>query len=113
MKAIHALGAMRDLGYCMDKAFDNGYTANFSVYEHLLHHPESGKSYQAEQVHVVDFYRFEGVSDPEDNSILYIIETNDGRKGTLADAFGVYADPDVGEFFLAVDDIKKRKAFTS
>ena len=27
MKAIHALGAMRDLGYCMDKAFDNGYTA--------------------------------------------------------------------------------------
>lgn len=108
MKAINALGAMRNLSYCMDKAIGNGYSANFTVNDRMLQHADSGKAYQPEQVHVVDFYRFEGVSDPEDNSILYIIETNDGRKGTIADAFGAYADAEVGEFFLAVDDIHKK-----
>lgn len=108
MKAVNALGNMRNLSYCMEKMIGYGYTANFNVVDHMLHHPESGKSYQADQVHVVDFFRFEGVSDPEDNSIMYVIETNDGRKGTLADAFGAYADAEVGEFFLEVEDIHKR-----
>ncbi len=102
---------MRPLSYCMDKAGRDGYTAQFNVADTLLQHADSGKSYQPEQVHVVDFYRFEGVSDPEDNAILYLIETNDGRKGTLADAFGTYADPCVGQFFQQVDDIHKKRAF--
>jgi hypothetical protein len=37
--------------------------------------------------------RFEGVSDPDDMSIVYAIESADGTKGTLVDAFGVYANP--------------------
>ena len=67
LKATKALGAMRNLAYCMEKAIHNGFTANFNVMDGLLHHADSGKSYQPEQVHVVDFFRFEGVSDPDDN----------------------------------------------
>ena len=110
LKATKALGAMRNLAYCMEKAIHNGFTANFNVMDGLLHHADSGKSYQPEQVHVVDFFRFEGVSDPDDNDILYLIRTNDGRRGTLADAYGIYASPDVGEFFIDVEDFKKKKA---
>ena len=40
--------------------------------------------------------RFEGVSDPDDMSIVYAIESRDGTRGTLVDAFGVYSDPVVG-----------------
>ncbi|GAO42429.1 hypothetical protein [Flavihumibacter petaseus] len=109
MKSINALGRMRSLSYCMDKAISRGYSAHFNMHHALLQHADSGKTYQPEQVHVVDFYRFEGVSDPEDNAILYIIETNDGRKGTLADAFGAYADAEVSDFFQAVTDIHKKK----
>ena len=29
-------------------------------------------------------------------SIVYAIESRDGTRGTLVDAFGVYADPAVG-----------------
>ncbi len=40
---------------------------------------------------VVEFYRFEGASNPDDNSILYAIETSDGLKGLLVDAYGAYS----------------------
>jgi hypothetical protein len=40
-----------------------------------------------------EVHRFEGVSDPDDTEVLYAIESRSGLRGTLADAFGMYADP--------------------
>jgi hypothetical protein len=44
-----------------------------------------------------EYYRFEGISDPDDMAILYAIESTSGVRGTLADAFGVYSDPATSE----------------
>jgi hypothetical protein len=33
--------------------------------------------------------RFEGMSDPDDNAILYAISTKNGRKGILVDGYGI------------------------
>ena|SRR5215207_6802848 len=42
---------------------------------------------------VIDkFYRFEGASNPDDSAIVYAISSRDGQRGTLVDAYGVYAD---------------------
>jgi hypothetical protein len=42
---------------------------------------------------VIDkFYRFEGASNPDDSAIIYAISSRDGQRGTLLDAYGVYAD---------------------
>lgn len=42
---------------------------------------------------VIDkFYRFEGSSNPDDSAIVYTISSKDGQKGTMVDAYGVYAD---------------------
>ena len=36
-------------------------------------------------------------------SILYAIETSDGRKGTLVDAYGLYSDDETGEFLNQIE----------
>jgi hypothetical protein len=61
--------------------------------------------YAPDQVRVINFFRFEGFSDPDDNAVLYLIETADGLKGTLVDAYGTYADPLVYKFFMDVEAV--------
>ena len=99
---------MKTLSSCMNKLIAKGYTEHFKVGEEGLESPDSRKTYKPEEVHVLNFYRFEGASDPDDNSILYAIETDGGEKGLLTDAYGTYADPRVGKFMQEVEDISKK-----
>jgi hypothetical protein len=92
----------------LNKLTRDGYTENFSVGEKGLTTATTEKNYSPEEVHVVNFFRFEGASDPADNSIVYAIETNDGLKGTLTDAYGPYAEPTVSKFMKQVEDITKK-----
>ena len=85
----------------------HGYTEQFRVQHKLLESITSGKTYKCEDVKAVNFYRFEGISDPDDMSILYAIETCDGAKGTLTDAYGRYSDEETGEFMKQVEIAKK------
>ena len=54
----------------------------------------TGKIYQPQDLKIIRTYRFEGESDPSDNTILYLIEANDGLIGYSMDAYGVYSDHD-------------------
>lgn len=85
----------------------HGYTEQFRVQHKKLESLTTGKTYNCEDVKAVNFYRFEGISDPDDMSILYAIETCDGAKGTLTDAYGHYSDEDTGEFMKQVEIAKK------
>lgn len=42
---------------------------------------------------VVQVHRFEGMTDPEDQSVLYAITSKNGVKGTLVNGYGIYSDP--------------------
>lgn len=99
---------MRTLASCINKLILDGYTADLKVTEKGLFAIEKKKHYKPEQVHIVNFFRFEGASDPADNSILYAIELADGTKGVLADAYGVYADTEIEKFIKQVEDIVKK-----
>ncbi|TGE20776.1 hypothetical protein E5K00_22620 [Hymenobacter aquaticus] len=87
----------------------DGFTQDFNVCEGRLEtiNNDSKKSYGPEEVTIVDFYRFEGESDPDDMSILYAIECADGVRGTISNSFGTYADADTDEFLRKVDDLGK------
>lgn len=101
---------MSTLLSCMKKANDKGYTINFNVTEDGLSDADhEGHFYSPSDVSIDDFYRFEGESDPDDNSILYLIQTADGEKGILVNAYGLYADPLVAAFIEQVEDISKSK----
>jgi hypothetical protein len=100
---------MKSLSYVMNKAVEDGYKANFEATKKGIKEIDSGKVYEPETLHVVNFYRFEGASDPADNSILYVIEANDGVKGTLVDAYGAYSDPDVDKVIKKIPTIEKQQ----
>src|ERR687893_330749 len=99
---------MKSLATCLNRMVTEGYTEDFKVtdkgLESLTHH----QNYKPEEIQVVNFYRFEGESDPDDNAILYVIETSDGTKGTLVDAYGTYTDPRIGRFMKEVECIQKK-----
>lgn len=99
---------MKSLSLCLNKLLDEGYDEDFKAIEEGLESLTTNNIYKPEEIKVVDFYRFEGASDPDDNSILYAIETNDGAKGTLVDAYGTYADAKVNKLIKAVDEIYKK-----
>lgn len=99
---------MTDLQKCLKKLETQGYTDQFKVEKKLLLSlTDDKKKYKPKDVKAANFYRFEGISDPDDMSILYAIETTDGNKGTLIDAYGHYSDDDTGSFMQDVDINKK------
>ncbi|ARN76712.1 phosphoribosylpyrophosphate synthetase [Nonlabens spongiae] len=65
-----------------------GYTIDFDLVENGVSSKELKKEWQAEELEVVEFYRFEGMTNPGDNMILYAIECKGGEKGILVDAYG-------------------------
>ncbi len=52
----------------------------------------TGKYYQPDELKIIKVFRFEGESDPADNSILYVIEGNDGLIGYSLDMYGAYSN---------------------
>lgn len=99
---------MNSLSTCVNKLVKDGYSINFKVDEQGLVDAKDGKHYKPGQVHIKNFFRFEGDSDPADNSILYAIELDNGEKGTLMDAYGSYNDALIGKFIKQVEDIEKK-----
>jgi hypothetical protein len=99
---------MTELEKCLNKLEGEGYTDQYRVEKGKLFDLTNNKKYKAKDVKAVNFYRFEGISNPDDMSILYAIETSDGRKGTLVDAYGFYSDDETGEFMNQIEISKKK-----
>ncbi len=99
---------MNTLTERVNHAVLDGYVENFKVTNMGLFAPSKNKCYQAAEIKIKNFYRFEGASDPADSAIMYIIETIDGLKGTLVDAYGPYADIAVTKFMNEVEEINKK-----
>jgi hypothetical protein len=64
-----------------------GFTANFEFLNNGFRIVDGGKTFSPDQLTIVEHHRFEGA---------------DGTRGTVADAFGPYANPDLGAFLKTV-----------
>ncbi|MAX81373.1 MAG: phosphoribosylpyrophosphate synthetase [Crocinitomicaceae bacterium] len=69
-----------------------GYTHDFNLTEDCIECKADHQKISPEKFEIVEFYRFEGMTSTDDESVVYVIETQDGLKGTLVDAYGVYSD---------------------
>lgn len=99
---------MNTLTAVVNKVVQSGYTDSFKVTKNGLYSSVKENYYNPSQVKIINFYRFEGASDPADNTILYVIETADEQKGTLIDAYGAYSDETTNKFIHDVEEMEKR-----
>lgn len=101
---------MTTLTEVLNIAAEHGYVASYrAVDDNNLFITDGSRNLRPQDVSIPNFYRFEGASNPDDMAILYLVETHDGIKGTLVDAYGTYSDDKVSEFVKAVTDIHKRE----
>lgn len=68
-----------------------GYTLDFNLNESCLEC--QGQNFNPKEFEITEFHRFEGNSDPADEAVVYAIESRNGLKGVLVNAFGVYSEP--------------------
>lgn len=70
-----------------------GYKEDFSLTPDALHCAALDLKLHPEDFQIDEFYRFEGMSNPDDSSIVYAISAIDGSvKGLLVDAYGAYSE---------------------
>jgi len=78
---------MTSLHSCLNRLVGDGYTDDFKPTVKGLQSKNTSRVYRPQEIKVVNFFRFEGNSNPADNAIMYIIETVDGQKGTLVNSY--------------------------
>ena len=98
---------MKTLSEIITKLTQKGYDVQFKVTDEGMVSLSTDKVYLPEHVKICHFYRFEGESNPDDNSILYALETRDGEKGTLVDGYGASSDELIDGFIKQVEEIEK------
>jgi len=78
---------------------ERGYVLDFNLKKDGVEC--EGQKLNPKDFEITEFYRFEGNSDPGDEAVVYAIESKNGKKGILVNAFGVYSES------LSDDMIKK------
>jgi hypothetical protein len=69
-----------------------GYTEDLNLHPDHIHCQSMNLQLHPEDFTIDEFYRFEGMSNTDDNSIVFAISSKNGIKGVLVDAYGVYAE---------------------
>jgi len=70
-----------------------GYTFNFNIKQDCIECPDKKVQLQPDEFEIDMIYRFQEMSDVDNESILYAISsTQNNVKGLLVNAYGIYAD---------------------
>ncbi len=73
---------------------ERGYSVDFNIAFDKLICSDNKICLQPDEFKIVEVHRFEGNSNPDDEDVVYAVESIDGKiKGVITSAFGLYADP--------------------
>ncbi len=82
------------LSEAVNSLTQQGYKYNFNIQANVLRCNEHGIELKPEDFEIDKVFRFEGDTDPGDESILYAISSPTFNvKGLLVNAYGPYSDP--------------------
>lgn len=71
---------------------ERGYTNDFNLHPEWIECAPLRIKLGPNEFHVDEVHRFEGMTSPDDSSVLYAIATTGGLKGLLVDAYGAYSE---------------------
>ena len=69
-----------------------GYDCDFNLRETCIECAHSGAQLSPDEFEISETHRFDGSTNVDDEVVLYAIESKSGLKGTLVNAYGIYAD---------------------
>ncbi|MCF4102641.1 phosphoribosylpyrophosphate synthetase [Gillisia sp. M10.2A] len=68
---------------------EEGYEYDFNLLDEKIELKSEKEFFHHDEFEVDKVLRFEGMSNPDDNAILYAVTTNNGKKGVLVDGYGI------------------------
>ena len=81
-----------------------GFTTEFTVAQEDGQLTAGDRTFKSDDLTIVEHHRFEGMSDPDDSSVVYALEESSGLKGILVDAYGAYANWKTGALLKHTKD---------
>ena len=77
----------------IDALRKQGYSHDFNInFDQVTCH-QDGNCLNPNQFEIVKQFRFEGFTNPDDQDVIYVLESKDGKyKGLITSAYGVYSD---------------------
>ena len=70
-----------------------GYTLDFNIAFDRIICDATGTYLNLDEFEITEVYRFEGATNPDDEDVVYAVQSKDGTiKGTVTSAYGPYAD---------------------
>jgi len=84
-----------------------GYKDDFKLRDEGLENLGNNKIYQPGDMKIVEFHRFEGMTNPAEMSMISAVELSDGRKGTVVSSYGTYSDEKLDKFLEDVEIIEE------
>lgn len=86
-----------------------GFSGDFSVADGGLLCSVCGQLHRAGEAEVVDLVRFEGMSDPDDEAILFALRcVHCGAKGALVATYGPAVSAEEADVLVNLQDARRR-----
>lgn len=87
------MGKYNTLSEAINDLTSKGYTFNFNIKKDCIECTENKAQLQPDEFEIDRIYRFQEMSDVDNESILYAISSKQNNlKGLLVSAYGMYAD---------------------
>ena len=94
---------LKSMANCLKKMMVAGYTEMFRKNDKGITSLSSCKTYNSDEIKVINSFMFEGPAGSQNRATMYVIETRDGLKGTMVDTDARRSDTDMNAFLRDIN----------
>lgn len=104
------MGTYSTLSEAINDLTKKGYTINFNIKNDFIECTENSLLLRTDEFEIDEVFRFQEMSDLDNESILYAISSPDNNlKGLLVNAYGIYSETATSELIDKLSEFEKRK----